>query len=200
MCVWRVWPGRRVCWSRESRLTHGAILGQITLRLILILMAFTFNGIGTKFYGQRDFRTDGSYITTEWVVFLYVPLNTFRSLRVGYLGRGDQGWSVGVASSASERYVVYEKHLPNWKQVLSIWGYLAFVVGWVYLVARVALAVSPRAFDHLTGIYSVLVAFMMAIPIPWLLRSSARRKVIAPSADAAPGKSIPAVSMQVRRK
>jgi len=31
-------------------------------------MAFSFNGVGTMFYGQRDFRLDGTYVTTEWFV------------------------------------------------------------------------------------------------------------------------------------
>src|SRR5262245_20240386 len=51
-------------------------------------MPYTLNGIGTRFYGKRDLRPDGSYITTEWVTFAYVPLVPFRSFRVSYLGPG----------------------------------------------------------------------------------------------------------------
>ncbi len=49
-------------------------------------MPSTLNGIGTKFYGQRDFSPDGSYITTEWFVFIYIPLIPLKSLRVRYQG------------------------------------------------------------------------------------------------------------------
>jgi len=54
-------------------------------------MAYSFNGIGTTFYGQRDFRADGSYVTTEWIVFCCIPIAPLRSLRVKYQGPGDQG-------------------------------------------------------------------------------------------------------------
>ena len=58
-------------------------------------MAYTLNGIGTTFYGQRDFQPDGSYLTTEWLVFLYVPLIPIRSLRVVYRGPGEPRWHLG---------------------------------------------------------------------------------------------------------
>jgi hypothetical protein len=45
-------------------------------------MAFTFNGIGTTFYGHAGARPDGSYVKTEWFVFFYVPIFPIRSLRV----------------------------------------------------------------------------------------------------------------------
>jgi hypothetical protein len=43
---------------------------------------FTFNGIGTILYGRRDEGTDGSYVTTEWVVLVWVPIFPLRSWRV----------------------------------------------------------------------------------------------------------------------
>jgi hypothetical protein len=45
-------------------------------------MPFTFNGIGTTIYGARDFKPDGSYIATEWLVFVYVPVIPYRSMRI----------------------------------------------------------------------------------------------------------------------
>jgi hypothetical protein len=36
-------------------------------------MAFEIDGFGTKYYGHR-WMPDGSYVTTEWAVFVYVPL------------------------------------------------------------------------------------------------------------------------------
>jgi hypothetical protein len=69
-------------------------------------MAFSFNGIGTSFYGQRDFRPDGTYTTTEWFVFLAIPVIPLRSLRVRYQGPGKHRWYLGFGSS--ESYAVYE--------------------------------------------------------------------------------------------
>jgi hypothetical protein len=52
------------------------------------LMPYTFNGCGTSYYGQRDRAEDGSYITTEWVTFVYIPLLPIRSYRVLPVGKG----------------------------------------------------------------------------------------------------------------
>lgn len=48
-------------------------------------MPYAFNGIGTTFYGKRDFHADGSFLTTEWVCLLYLPIFPLQSLRVRYL-------------------------------------------------------------------------------------------------------------------
>jgi hypothetical protein len=45
-------------------------------------MPFAFNGFGTRYYGSRDKGPDGSYITTEWVAALFVPLIPLVSYRV----------------------------------------------------------------------------------------------------------------------
>ncbi|MSQ48622.1 MAG: hypothetical protein EXR78_09630 [Deltaproteobacteria bacterium] len=63
---------------------------------------FTFNGIGTTLYGNRDAGPDGSYVTTEWVVFVYVPVFPLRSWRVLPTGKGT---SAIVYNSASYQRV-----------------------------------------------------------------------------------------------
>src|SRR5437868_12572761 len=61
-------------------------------------MAFAFNGIGTKYYGEADRGLDGSYTTTEWIVILWLPLLPLRSVRVtgqkgaNYDGVGSLQW------------------------------------------------------------------------------------------------------------
>ncbi|PPT08370.1 hypothetical protein CKA32_005054 [Geitlerinema sp. FC II] len=45
-------------------------------------MPFSINGIGTTYYGRRYFLPDDSYVTTEWVIFLYFPIVPLRSLRL----------------------------------------------------------------------------------------------------------------------
>ena len=45
-------------------------------------MPFSLNGIGTTYYGQRDLLEDGSYITTEWFIFIYIPVVPLASFRV----------------------------------------------------------------------------------------------------------------------
>jgi hypothetical protein len=50
-------------------------------------MPFTLNGCGTRYYGKREIGPDGSYVTTEWVTFIYLPIIPLRSKRV--LPNGD---------------------------------------------------------------------------------------------------------------
>jgi len=49
-------------------------------------LAQTFNGFGTKIYGKRHFKADGSYLTTKWVVFRWIPVIPLKSLYVRYVG------------------------------------------------------------------------------------------------------------------
>jgi len=37
-------------------------------------MTSTLNGTGTHFYGDRERDIGGTYITTKWIVVLWVPL------------------------------------------------------------------------------------------------------------------------------
>ena len=39
-------------------------------------MTGTWKGIGTKFYGSSDQDDDDSFITTEWFVFLFLPIDS----------------------------------------------------------------------------------------------------------------------------
>ena len=81
-------------------------------------MAYTLNGIGTTFYGERDLRADHSYITTEWIVIFYIPIIPIRSFRV----KGGGSWSFVMLSS--QQYSVLETTLPNWRQVLGVYGFV----------------------------------------------------------------------------
>lgn len=137
-------------------------------------MAFTLNGIGTTFYGQRDFRDDGSYLTTEWFVFLYVPLIPIRSLRVVNQGPSEPGWHFGYGPS--ESYGVCEKRFPpDWKQVLMTYGYIALLASWACLVVSVALRLVTHPFDTALGVILIFLACAIPVPTPWILRRYATR-------------------------
>jgi hypothetical protein len=45
-------------------------------------MPSTINGCGTKWYGKSLEESDGSYVVTEWITFLWVPLIPLGSKRV----------------------------------------------------------------------------------------------------------------------
>jgi hypothetical protein len=137
-------------------------------------MAYTFNGIGTTFYGQRDFRVDGTYITTEWIAVFYFPIVPLRSLRVRYQGPGDPP-RFGIGSS--ENYAVYEKSFPHWKQVLCTYGYVAFLIAWVYFVGSTAISRFPHALDKVSSVTMIFIVCMIPVPTPWILRHYAQRKL-----------------------
>ena len=95
-------------------------------------MANTFNGIGTSFYGQRQFETDGSYVTTKWFVLGFFPVVPLGSLRVRHIGSG----GIPFLSSSSTFEVVEELPL-NGLQVLSTYLYAIFIVAWFgYLMSK----------------------------------------------------------------
>ncbi len=54
-------------------------------------MPSSYNGIGTKYYGASDRQSDGSFVTTEWVILVDIPLIPLRSQRVTYLGESHEG-------------------------------------------------------------------------------------------------------------
>jgi hypothetical protein len=61
-------------------------------------MPFSVNGIGTTYYGKRDIHDNGSYITTEWFIFVYLPIVPIGSFRVlpkdrGFFGNPTSYWT-----------------------------------------------------------------------------------------------------------
>jgi len=142
-------------------------------------MAFTFQGIGTTFYGQRDFGMDGSYITTEWVVFLFIPVIPLRSLRV----RPDGGESIGIIYQ-KENYAVFEKNPPNWKQVLSVYLYVGLYLFWCVGLLSNGNSIESflrRWFSYETSGYllATICILGIAVPavIPFVLRWYARKNL-----------------------
>jgi len=53
-------------------------------------MPYRINGFGTAYYGKRDRAEDGSYITTQWVTALWVPIVPLGSYRVLPIGKRNQ--------------------------------------------------------------------------------------------------------------
>lgn len=135
-------------------------------------MAFTYNGFGTTYYGERDYREDGSFITTHWIVLAFIPVIPLSSFRA--IPNGDAGVPIVFGSRS---YATFEKGAPNWKQVLSTYAYFGLLVGWVLLVLKGALWIRPDALDDLLCIYLVIFACFVPVPTPWILRSFAKRRL-----------------------
>jgi hypothetical protein len=86
-------------------------------------MPFSFNGIGTTYYGKRDVQVDNSFITTEWIIFVYVPIIPIGSFRVKITGN-----SADFSFYQSTNYLVSRVPL-NWRQVRNVYATIAAVVG-----------------------------------------------------------------------
>ena len=137
-------------------------------------MPYSLNGFGTAFYGQRDFREDGTYITTEWVALMCIPIIPIRSFRVRDLGPGEDTGFLGFGSS--ENYEIHEKRPPNWKQVLFTYGYIFLLIAWTYLVGVITGAIFPHRQDEVLRLVVFVIASVIPVPTPFILRFRAARK------------------------
>jgi hypothetical protein len=100
-------------------------------------MPFSFNGIGTRYYGHRDISDSGTYTATEWIVFLWLPIFPLRSWRVS---RKRSGIDTILFSDAS----YFVKHIPlNLRQVLL--GYLSTLAAFGAMVAVASLLLTRLA-------------------------------------------------------
>src|SRR5262249_40629968 len=67
---------------------------------------YSFQGIGTKYYGHRAQASDGSYITTEWFTLLHFPIIPLGSYRVSPVAGSAKTNFYGVGISSSEQFLV----------------------------------------------------------------------------------------------
>jgi len=98
------------------------------------------NGMGTTTYGKRDFLSDGSFVTTKWVVFLWIPILPLSSMRVkpvqqsgpDHLGASLLLSLIGIVHFRwSPNYVIRLKRGPDLRQVLYVYAFvLALGFAW----------------------------------------------------------------------
>lgn len=83
---------------------------------------YSFNGIGTTFYGKKNLKEDGSYITTKWFIFLLLPIIPLGTYRIKKKTEDKARNALGMISE----YEIIEKLSLDKKQVilwyLSIYG------------------------------------------------------------------------------
>jgi hypothetical protein len=76
------------------------------------------NGIGTTYYGASERQPDGSFVTTEWLILLNIPLVPLRSLRARYLGES-HNWN-----RSSKSYAILGPAPLDKGQVLRAYAWL----------------------------------------------------------------------------
>jgi hypothetical protein len=125
-------------------------------------VARSFKGFGTAIYGMREFWSDGSFIATKWVVFLWIPLIPVRSMRLRKIGR---------AGAFSTSYQIHSGEGLYRKQVLC-----AHAVGAVALLLFTLCLRGLYSDEVLLGLYLALAGGI------WLLRRKARARSEIPNA------------------
>jgi hypothetical protein len=73
-------------------------------------------GCGTRYYGERYFEPDGSYVTTKFFCILLFPLIPIHSVRVIPDPKNKEWFLEGESY-----YLVLEKRAPNLRQVVSVY-------------------------------------------------------------------------------
>ena len=91
-------------------------------------MPKSFGGFGTRYCGERDYRKDGSYMTTTFFCVLFFPVFPLHSVRVIPDPRNNE-WE----EMHDCYYLVSEKRAPNLPQVASVYLFEAMVVALMFL-------------------------------------------------------------------
>lgn len=133
-------------------------------------MAFTIHGIGTQFYGERDYWPDGSFITTEWMVLAYVPIAPTFSKRVSVF----QTSPYAVADPSG--YFVHETTAPSLKQVLCVYGWFASLFATIFSFERLLQVASKFVGDEDKAAAIWFVALAVEIAMPFALRWLAKKR------------------------
>ncbi len=118
-------------------------------------IAQSFNSFGTRLYGKRSFRPDGSFVTTLWIAVAWIPLIPLRSVRVIDNGPG----GATILPGWSRSYLVLSKSRPDLQQVFNVYGFLLL------------LPVGGMLLDSIhAGSNVALAALALWACLPWVLR------------------------------
>jgi hypothetical protein len=124
------------------------------------------NGFGTQYLGQRDFRPDGSYLTTTFFCLLYLPIFPIRSVRV-VPDATKKDISLGFLTK--KFFIVLENRKPHLGQVLSIYACgLAVVALTIFFFAKVDPYLKEQ-FPDFSGGWKSIVIFALTLSPPLLL-------------------------------
>ena len=137
-------------------------------------MPSAVQGFGTTYYGECDYATDGSYVTTEWIIAALLPVLPIRSARVK-----DAGYESEITGfmRSTQHYQLLEETRPHFLQVLRIYAFTLMFLGWGYGIFLLTAKVYS---GDIGGLGGLVLAAACSLPfcIPVVLRRRARRKPI----------------------
>ena|SRR5271166_6775855 len=140
-------------------------------------MAYTFNGFGTKYYGEAERRPDGSFITTEWITAAYVPLIPLRSFRFIKVKGSVAGAIIIPGHSVS--YAVVEKLSIRWSQVGRVYAFVVGTVVWWIATGRLfvyKLAIFDRANAKMFALPFIAIMAVPFFVVWWFRRETFRAR------------------------
>jgi hypothetical protein len=118
----------------------------------------SINGIGSTYIGCSDVGKDGSYVTTEWAIFLLpiVPIRSFRVLPTSHV-------NLGVYSSSKFQALPVPLHLPH-----VIWMYATYLVAALFIMVADRLT-GPKSSAILSNPFlSSAAAFALSLLAIWI--------------------------------
>jgi hypothetical protein len=138
-------------------------------------MASSINGCGTKYYGERDYRNDGSYLTTKFFCLLHLPIFPLHTVRVIPDPKNSKLLVVGT-----NHYTVLEKHAPNLLQTVSVYICELEVIALMVLYFVRIEPFLKNDYPWLASRWVAPIPFILAIAPPLIithtLRSNARKR------------------------
>ena len=123
-------------------------------------MPSNVNGFGTKYYGQRDFRPDGSYVTTNFFCVGFVPIIPLHSVRVIADPKNS------AMPFSKNYYSILEKRWPHPLQVLFIYLWAAAAAGTGILYFWKIEPFLTQRFEWLTQGWQKTVLFVACVAVP----------------------------------
>jgi hypothetical protein len=130
----------------------------------------SIKGIGTRFFGQRDFRPDGTYVTTEFSILFHIPVLPIRSVRVRYDGVR-RNTETGIRGP---QYEIREETSLNWIQILYVYAYVVFVFWWLFFWLTHCDKLTKNL-DEKVGALTIVVGFIWQFFIPQAMRFIRRK-------------------------
>jgi hypothetical protein len=139
-------------------------------------MPATLNGIGTTFYGSCDFHLDGSYVTTEWLVLVYLPVLPLRSYR---LTPTEGGFDYGFWRRTT--YEVQGRVPLHCRQVMRVYLFIAALgllvaagAGLNDVLVQAGLVEKDPVWDMVRTVAAVAVAIAVPFAVRAILLTRAR--------------------------
>jgi hypothetical protein len=135
-------------------------------------MPTSLHGVGTNLLGCRDLRPDGSFVTTKFYCFFYLPLVPTSS------------WRVLPTPGSSQlpfvrRKFVWAKKLPmQWQQVFSVYLAAVAVVGYGVCFFKFAVPYLTLHTNLIGGDWSEILVFGVWMSVPWFLVREMRRRAL----------------------